>query len=479
MKIRTSLRLTSTLSILLMLGSMAASIQGLRRLSQATALEDVITNLQGDIVESALLRDECLFNGSEQSLGQWRDKSGEIERHFKELSSLRLSLTASLLRDRMDRHFKTSTLLFTRMVGDRALSKRDPSLRKEAWDLAQHLMSRQFAETYLLSDSTNQMLTEVRQATRQARSTFFNILILTSFFLGLTILLSNLYLNTLVSRRISALKTWSRATSSGRFDYQIVVKGKDELAELAREANDLSRMLGQSYESLKAANRELESFSYSVSHDLRAPLRHLTGFVELLNQTDTSRLDEKSRHYLDVISHSAKKMGCLIDDLLSFSRMGRGDLMKGAVDLRRLTQEVIEEISTLKLIDWRIGDLPTVMGDRAMLRLVLVNLISNAVKFTRRVDKPIVEVGMLPDENGCHVLFVRDNGAGFDMRYVEKLFGLFHRLHYPEEFEGTGLGLANVRRIISRHGGKTWAEGAVNQGATIYFTLPLGEGVQS
>jgi light-regulated signal transduction histidine kinase (bacteriophytochrome) len=170
-------------------------------------------------------------------------------------------------------------------------------------------------------------------------------------------------------------------------------------------------------------------------------------------------------------------MGCLIDDLLSFSRMGRGEMMKGTVDLRRLTQEVLEEISTLKLIEWRIGDLPKVLGDRAMLRLVLVNLISNAVKFTRRVDKPIIEVGRLPDENGCHVLFVRDNGAGFDMRYVDKLFGLFHRLHYPEEFEGTGLGLANVRRIITRHGGRTWAEGAVNAGATIFFTLPLGEEV--
>jgi light-regulated signal transduction histidine kinase (bacteriophytochrome) len=200
--------------------------------------------------------------------------------------------------------------------------------------------------------------------------------------------------------------------------------------------------------------------------------------VELLDRKDTNGLDEKSRHYLDVISTSAKKMGCLIDDLLSFSRMGRAEMMTRSVDLQQLAQEVIEELSkglpADRSIQWRLGGLPVVNGDRAMLRLVLVNLIANAVKFTQRVEAPFIEVDALLPDKGCHTLFVRDNGAGFDMKYVDKLFGLFQRLHSIDDYEGTGLGLANVRRIITRHGGKAWATGELNKGATFHFTLPIG-----
>jgi len=157
--------------------------------------------------------------------------------------------------------------------------------------------------------------------------------------------------------------------------------------------------------------------------------------------------------------------------------MGRGEMMRSSVDLRQLVREVIEEVSNDlpqdRRVEWQTVELPVVTVDPAMLRLVLVNLISNAVKFTSHVAAPLIEVGALPPESDCHVLFVRDNGAGFDMRYVDKLFGLFQRLHSIEEYEGTGVGLANVRRIINRHGGRTWAEGELNKGATFYFTLPI------
>ncbi len=226
---------------------------------------------------------------------------------------------------------------------------------------------------------------------------------------------------------------------------------------------------------LQMANKELEAFSYSVSHDLRAPLRHMAGFVELLGRRDTSALDEKSRHYLTVISEAAQKMGHLIDDLLSFSRMGRGEMMKASVDLKVLTQEVVAELTKdtgpSRQIQWHLGDLPTVSGDRAMLRQALVNLISNALKYSSRVEAPVIELGALTEDPQEWTLFVRDNGVGFDMKYVDKLFKLFERLHSTKEFEGTGVGLATVARIIRRHGGRTWAEGAVNKGATFYFTL--------
>jgi len=226
---------------------------------------------------------------------------------------------------------------------------------------------------------------------------------------------------------------------------------------------------------LEAANKELEAFSYSVSHDLRAPLRHIDGFLDLLRARTNATLDDKSRHYMDTISNAAKSMGTLIDDLLAFSRMNRSEMLASDIDLGFLVQEIIRECqheTKGRDISWHIGELPPVTGDAAMLRMVLVNLISNALKFTQHVEKTEIEIACQPGPEPETVVFVKDNGAGFDMRYADKLFGVFQRLHRNDEFEGTGIGLANVRRIIGRHGGRTWAEGQVGQGATFYFSLP-------
>jgi signal transduction histidine kinase len=244
------------------------------------------------------------------------------------------------------------------------------------------------------------------------------------------------------------------------------------------EIRKLNQELAQRAAELEATNKELESFAYSVSHDLRAPLRHMVGYSELLQRQASSLLDEKSHRYIRTILESAKRMGNLIDDLLAFSRIGRAETKKTAVDLEQLVKEVVAEIGQEtkgRDIAWKIGALPVCYGDRSMLRLVVVNLVSNAVKFTRMRRPAEIEIGCA-DRNKKEVeVFVRDNGAGFDMQYVNKLFGVFQRLHLPEQFEGTGIGLATVQRVIHRHGGKVRAEGAVDQGATFSFSLPKAQ----
>jgi signal transduction histidine kinase len=236
---------------------------------------------------------------------------------------------------------------------------------------------------------------------------------------------------------------------------------------------ELAQSVRERTAQLEAANKELEAFSYSVSHDLRAPLRHVDGFMGLLVQSETS-LSEKGKHYLGSIANATKRMGQLIDDLLEFSRMGRAEIHRTNVNLAELVDEVIQQVQTEtkdRNIVWKKNQLPQAQADPSLLRQVFSNLILNAIKYTRPRNPAEIEIGHANEEKEV-VIFVRDNGVGFDMNYARKLFGVFQRLHSQEEFEGTGIGLANVRRIVARHGGRTWAEGKVGAGATFYFTLP-------
>ena len=248
-----------------------------------------------------------------------------------------------------------------------------------------------------------------------------------------------------------------------------------EAEEALRRLNEeLEQRVAMRTSDLKEANKELEAFSYSVSHDLRAPLRHMSGFVELLQKRSASQTDDQLVSCTNAIGKASKKMGRLIDDLLEFSRIGRSELKRRKVSLNTLVQDVIREVTVDakgRDIDWKISELPDVYGDSSLLRLTIVNLISNAVKYTGKRDHAEISIGCR-EEMEDFVIFIRDNGVGFDMKYVDRLFGVFQRLHAQGEFEGTGIGLANVKRIISRHGGRTWADGAVGQGATFYFALP-------
>ena len=245
--------------------------------------------------------------------------------------------------------------------------------------------------------------------------------------------------------------------------------------EIKKLNEELEQRVTERTAELAASNKELEAFAYSVSHDLRAPLRHMDGFLALLVKQSSGRLNDAGSRYLDKVTAASRTMGILIDDLLQFSRMGRNEISKKAVSLGRLVEEIRQEFEAEtagRTVRWEFGPLPEVVADPAMLRLVMTNLISNALKFTRPRAQARIEIGSGAGERSEDVIFVKDNGVGFDAQYVGKLFNVFQRLHPSDEFEGTGIGLANVRRIIERHGGRVWAEGAEDGGAAFYFSLP-------
>jgi signal transduction histidine kinase len=252
-------------------------------------------------------------------------------------------------------------------------------------------------------------------------------------------------------------------------------RSRDELDTKVKERTAELRKINQD---LQSVNKELEAFAYSVSHDLRAPLRHIAGFTELLLKDAEPVLDDKSRHHITKILQSANRMGNLVDDLLAFSQIGRVETRKTTVNLEQLVRSVVAEISPDtrgRRIVWRIGALPICYGDPSLLQLVFSNLVSNAVKFTQTRPQAEIEIGSLNDTPDEAVVFVKDNGVGFDMKYMNKLFGVFQRLHSQDSFEGTGIGLATVQRIVHRHGGRVWAEGAIDNGATFYVALPKPE----
>ena len=281
------------------------------------------------------------------------------------------------------------------------------------------------------------------------------------------------------------INTAVEAMRTGAMDYVLkpfkiegilpVLERALSVRELRLKNLALEKRIQERTAQLEAANKELEAFSYSVSHDLRAPLRHISGFSNMLAKSLGPEVPDPAQRYLDLITKASTQMNQLIDDLLEFSRMSRTELRRQRVDIGGLVEDVIHSIQPElegRNIVWKKNTLPVIQADLAMLRQVFSNLLLNAIKYSRMRNPAEIEIGA--QENGAteHVIYVRENGVGFDMRYASKLFGVFSRLHRQDEFEGSGIGLANVRRIVSRHGGRTWAEGEIDRGATFYFSLP-------
>ncbi len=306
------------------------------------------------------------------------------------------------------------------------------------------------------------------------------MLVISTLMICMTILIAFL-----VSRSITGpirlLTTAARIRGEGDLGYRVEIKSRDEIGELSDTFNTMAEKR-QEFEAhikqyaarLEAANKELEAFSYSVSHDLRAPLRAIDSFARILIEDHSARLDDEGLRVVNVITTNIQKMGQLIDDLLAFSRLDRKTLKRSKVNMDHLVENVVNEFRLYlgkRTVKWMITPLGNVMGDWSMLREVFLNLVSNAVKFTRQKETGTIEIGR--DEGDDEIVYyVRDNGAGFNMRYADKLFKVFQRLHGSKEFEGTGIGLALCERIINKHGGRIWAKGEPDKGAGFYFSLP-------
>jgi signal transduction histidine kinase len=276
-----------------------------------------------------------------------------------------------------------------------------------------------------------------------------------------------------------AERATSLRTANERLRAEVALRERSE-SEVRRVSDSLERQVGERTLELERANRELEGFAHSVSHDLRAPLRHIDGYARLLEES--AALDATSVKYLDTIAKAARHMGELIDGLLALSRVGRVGLRKRPIDMRQMVHGLQRQLANVGdgLAEcWNVEALPSAMGDPVLLELVWTNLLSNAMKFSSRQEKPAIEIGAQAGSEGETVFFVRDNGVGFDQKLADRLFKPFQRLHAADEFDGIGIGLATVRRIVERHGGRAWAEGRIGAGATFYFTLGPEAAVRS
>jgi signal transduction histidine kinase len=445
----------------------------------ARAAEELARELQKQILERALVRDEYLLRRESRAKEQLEAKASRISELLTLAST---SLTegeevadvAAMGGDLAHGEALTRDLVAL-------LAQPDPEGVTSHTRAA--LMGRMRTEVLRLAhDLYSRASRLATSASSRAAATERRTMLLMFAFAGIAFAMFTagaFQVARLVERRVERLRAGADRVAAGELDHRIAISGDDELADLGRAFDAMAEKLQASYASIERANRELESFSYSVSHDLRAPLRHVTGFVGLLREHAPRDLDPKSQHYLDVIDQAATKMGMLIDDLLAFSRMGRVDPKRERVALGPLVDGVVQELAPEiagQPIAWEIGPLPEVMGDAAMLRQVWKNLLGNAVKFSRGRAPARISVGSVPCGPGEVQVYVRDNGVGFDMKYAAKLFQVFQRLHSTEEFEGTGIGLAIVQRIVQRHGGRAWAEGSPGHGATFWVSLPLQGG---
>ena len=502
MRVKTRLQAMTALSASVV-AIMALSLYAAHhRLAIAVEAQNLSNQIVGIIIERDILRGDYTANHNERAKEQWFSKHALVldllKRPLPYVDTAEEQRTIS----NMIMNLEGSAVIFRQIVENRERTMRGLRDVAQAREIQNRLVGQLLLKSY---DTVTDARALQQASSALIESTQRSVSMFSMAFVGVLaafIIAAAWSLSRIITKGIARLHAGAVTLGSGNLDHRIPREGKDEFAEVAAAFNSMAEKLTVSYGDLereiaerkrtaaevqklnrdlsgtvlqlRQANKDLDAFSYSVSHDLRAPLRAIGSFSHIIIQDYNDKLDDEGREALGFIQSNTRNMGQLIDDLLAFARLGRQEMRTAEIDMARLAHKGFSELKDTavdRVIEFRVGSLPFAPGDPVLLRQVFSNLLANSVKFTGPKKIAVIEVGgqVSGDE---HVYWVRDNGVGFDMRYADKLFGVFQRLHSADEFEGTGVGLAIVQRIVHRHGGRVWAEGQVGGGATFYFALP-------
>jgi len=488
MKIKTRLQIITIFSVAI------ASVIGLilfltvQRVNKEINTNKITDEVAKGVFELNAITYEYLLHHEERMQTQWQLRHDSLTKLLSEIEFR--GTERQVVLGRIQQNHEGIKALFAQLVKN--YERHGNNKKKIALELEERLVGQMLMKSQAMVSSAFQ-LAEVSRAEIEAAQKRAGLLLMFFIVIMATVIGATSFLiSRSVANPIRELHEGTEIIGAGNLEFRVGTDAKDEIGQLSRafdemigkrkRAEEEIRRLNEELEQrviertaqLEAANKELEAFSYSVSHDLRAPLRAIDGFSQALLEDYTERLDEQGRDYLHRVRAASQHMGHLIDDLLMLSRITRSEMEHEAVDLSEIAREIasgLQQRETERVVDFVIEKGMLVNGDRRLLKIMMENLLGNAWKFTCRNPRAKIEFGAT-EQDGKRVYFVRDNGAGFDMTYVNKLFIPFQRLHTPAEFPGTGIGLTTVQHIIHRHGGKVWAEGEVEKGATFYFTLP-------
>jgi len=496
MNIKNKLYMSAGVSIILVVLLLSLVLVTSGRVAEGDKKHLLLINVRGGVAELNIVTYDYLLHREERMEQQWNSKYNSLAEILdeaageEELISIRADYTelGNLLSQIVANSEKTQKLI-------------QEGASQEKIDAATGLEERLVAQLLITSHSiftnASRLAEEAHTEATEARRLGATLTVILMAILAITVTTSSLLVARSISKPLDELTKGAEIIGKGDLEHKVEIKTKDELGQLAATFNEMTanlkkitasrdeldreitvrkraeESLQKANTELAAVNKELEAFAYSVSHDLRSPLRSIDGFSQALIEDYPDRLDEQGKDYLQRVRSATQRMGVLIDDLLSLSRVTRSEMRQEMVDLSVLAWSIAEELQETqpeRQVAFVIAPGLTASGDSQLLRLLVENLLGNAWKFTGLHPKARIEFGVT-QVNGKDTFFIRDDGSGFDVTYADKLFGVFQRLHSQEEFPGTGVGLATVQRIAHRHGGQVWAEGKVEEGATFYFTL--------